>query len=184
MVYFSLFRTPIGACGIAWRRGIVVATQLPEKTPAATAARLASRANATEASPPPEIQSVISSMTALLEGAHADLSQVRCDLDQVDPFAAKVYVSTRAIPPGETRTYGSIAAKLGNERLARHVGRALGRNPLPIVVPCHRVVGANQKLTGFSAYGGVDTKLKMLRIEGAQLGETLQLFSDGPGSSR
>ncbi len=96
-------------------------------------------------------------MTALLEGAKTDLTGIDCDFSQVEPFAVQVYTATRAIPAGETRTYGEIALQLGDKQLAEKVGRALGRNPLPIIVPCHRVIGANGKLTGFSAYGGVDT---------------------------
>ena len=179
MLYFSLFPTPLGDCGIAWRRDAVVATHLPEKTSAATAARLAARTGASAGEPPADIQRAIASMTALLEGEKTDLTTIACDFSGIDPFAAKVYAAARAIPAGETRTYGAIALQLGDKQLARDVGRALGRNPLPIIVPCHRVVGANDKLTGFSAYGGVETKLKMLTIEGARIGETQGLlFSD------
>lgn len=180
IVHYSLFPTPIGACGIAWRSDAVVATNLPERTPSATAARLAARTGASSGEPSHEIRSAIASMTALLEGARTDLTSIACDFSRIDPFAAEVYAATRAIPAGETRTYGAIALQLGDKQLARRVGRALGRNPLPIIVPCHRVIGANQKLTGFSAYGGVETKLRMLAIEGAQIGETPGLFSDLP----
>ncbi|NNL84351.1 MAG: MGMT family protein, partial [Myxococcales bacterium] len=121
----------------------------------------------------------IASMTALLEGAKADLTDIACDFSSADPFAARVYAATRAIPAGETRTYGAIALQLGDKQLSQQVGRALGRNPFPIIVPCHRVVGASGKLTGFSAYGGVETKRRMLTIEGAQIVETQGLlFSD------
>ncbi|MEM1437333.1 MAG: MGMT family protein [Pseudomonadota bacterium] len=102
------------------------------------------------------------------------------DFSTVDSFAAAVYGVTRAIPPGTTRTYGSIAAELGNRQLAQQVGRALGRNPLPIIVPCHRVIGASGKLTGFSAFGGVDTKLRLLSIEGAPIGAQPGLFDEFP----
>lgn len=178
MVYFSLFPTQLGECGIAWRNDLVVATQLPEKTAAATARRLAERANASEGEPPPDIRRAIASITTLLEGEKTDLTHIVCDFGRIDPFATKVYVAARAIPAGETRTYGAIASQLGDRQLARNVGRVLGRNPLPIIVPCHRIIGANNKLTGFSAYGGVETKLKMLAIEGAQVGQNLGLFDD------
>lgn len=87
-----------------------------------------------------------------------------------------------AIPPGHTATYGEVAESLGDKQLAQKVGRTLGQNPLPIIVPCHRVMGANNKLTGFSAHGGVDTKLKMLLIEGARFSEEPGLFDDLPFS--
>ena len=89
-----------------------------------------------------------------------------------------MYAVTRAIPAGKTLTYGDIASQLGNKQFAQNVGRAMGRNPIPIIVPCHRGVGANGKLTGFSAYGGVDTKLKMLAIEGARFNEAPDLFDN------
>jgi methylated-DNA-[protein]-cysteine S-methyltransferase len=179
-VHLSPFPTSLGDCGIAWRGDVVVATHLPENTAAATAARLAARAGARESGPPPIIQRAIASITALLKGERTDLTYINCDFSGIDPFAAKVYAVTRAIPPGETLTYGAIASKLGDKQLAQNVGRALGRNPFPIIVPCHRVIGANEKLTGFSAYGGVETKLRMLMIEGARIGEAPGLFDNLP----
>ncbi len=167
MTYFRIFPTPIGHCGIAWRDESVVATHLPESTSSATATRLAKRAQASEGEAPPAVQDAIAAITALLEGAKIDLGCIVCDFSRIEPFAASVYISTRAIPAGQTLTYGEIAANLGDKRLARKVGAALSRNPLPIIVPCHRVIGAKGKLTGFSAYGGVDTKIRMLEIEGA-----------------
>ena len=180
MPEYSLFPTVLGDCGIAWRGDVVVATLLPDKSPAATAARLAARTGATEGDPPSDILRALTSMTALLEGEKSDLTWIACDFSGVDSFAAEVYAATRAIPPGETLTYGDIALQLGNKRFAQNVGKALGRNPLPIIVPCHRVIGANGKLTGFSAYGGVETKLRMLEIEGARIGRTQDLFDSLP----
>jgi methylated-DNA-[protein]-cysteine S-methyltransferase len=181
---FSLFRTSIGACGIAWSGDVVVATQLPEASEARTARRLAARAGATEGEPPDAIQRAISSITALLEGEGADLGLIDCDFGKADAFAARVYTATRAIPPGETLTYGAIALQLGDKLFAQNVGRVLGRNPLPIIVPCHRVLGANGRLTGFSANGGVETKLRMLAIEGARIGQAPGLFGDLPLAAR
>lgn len=176
MTYFTIFPTPIGHCGIAWRDESVAATHLPESTTSATAARLAKRAKASEGQPPPAIQGAIASITALLKGANVDLADIICDFNGIEPFSAAVYRATRAIPAGQTLTYGEIAANLGDKQLARKVGTVLGRNPLPIIVPCHRVIGANGKLTGFSAHGGIDTKKKMLEIEGAA--KQRDLFND------
>ena len=141
--HFSLFPTALGDCGIAWMSDRVVATCLPETSPAATAARLASRIGAIEGEPPSEIQSAIRSITALLEGERTDLSFIQCDFGEVGAFAAKVYAAARAIPAGKTGTYGDIASQLGDTQLSRRVGQALGRNPIPIIVPCHRVLGAD-----------------------------------------
>ena len=181
MTYFTVFPTPIGHCGIAWREETVVATHLPERTSRATAASLAERAKASEGEPTPAVQDAIALITALLEGAKVELGGIVCDFNGIEPFSADVYSAVRAIPVGQTLTYGEIAARLGDIQLARKVGTALGRNPLPIIVPCHRVIGANGGLTGFSAYGGVDTKMKMLEIEGAP--KQRSLFDDTlPGS--
>ena len=184
MVRFSLFPTPLGDCGIAWRGDTVVSTRLPDKSSADTSRRLAMRTGGTRGEPPTAIRCAIASMTALLEGERTDLTSIVCDFGAIDPFAAQVYAATRAIPAGRTSTYGAIAARLGDKQLARNVGQALGRNPLPIIVPCHRVMGAGGKLTGFSAAGGVATKLKMLAIEGAQVGDAPGLFDDLPLAGR
>ena len=179
-VHFSLFPTPLGDCGMAWRGDTVVATRLPGAHSADTGNRLAARTGATKGEPPPAIRHAIAAITALLEGERTDLTFIACDFSNVDPFAAEVYTITRAIPAGETRTYGAIALQIGDAQLARDVGQALGRNPFPIIVPCHRVIGANGRLVGFSADGGVDTKLRMLAIEGARIDDAPSLFDDLP----
>ena len=180
-VHFVLFPTSIGRCGIAWRSDRIVATHLPEGNDDRTRARLVARVGgAAEDDPPPPVRQAIEAMTALLDGARVDLSAVACDYGAADPFSIGVYDIARAIPPGETLTYGEIATRLGDKSRAPEVGQALGRNPLPIIVPCHRVLGANRKLTGFSAAGGIATKLRMLAIEGAAIGETPGLFGDLP----
>ena len=180
MVSFALFPTPLGDCGIAWRDDLVVATRLPNRNPADTGRRLAESTGGAPGAPTDVIGRVIALMTALLEGNGTDLTSISCAPVGIDPFAARVYATTRAIPVGETSTYGAIASQLGDTQLARSVGQALGRNPLPIIVPCHRVIGAGGKLTGFSAAGGVETKLRMLAIEGAQIGGSPGLFGDLP----
>ena len=180
MAHFSLFPTPVGDCGIAWHGDLVVATNLPEMSSAATAARLVARTGATRREPSAYIHRAIRSITALLEGEKTDLSFIACDFSGLDPLAEKVYAATRAIPAGETLTYGDIASRLGDKLLAQKVGLLLGRNPFPIIVPCHRVIGADGKLTGFSARGGVETKLKLLEIEEASIGEPGGLFGHLP----
>jgi methylated-DNA-[protein]-cysteine S-methyltransferase len=109
------------------------------------------------------------SSAALLRGEARDLSDIAVDA-AVPEFNARVYAIARAIPPGGTLTYGEIADRLGDKSLAREVGRALGQNPTPLIVPCHRVLAGGGKTGGFSASGGVVTKLRLLTIEGAQPG--------------
>jgi methylated-DNA-[protein]-cysteine S-methyltransferase len=178
MTSFALFDTPIGTCGIAWTNVGVRGVQLPEGSVATTRARLLHRNSAAQpASPPAPVQAVIESIDALLHGEPIDLTGVPLDDSEVPEFNRRVYAVTRTIPLGATRTYGSIAIELGDQLLAQQVGQALGRNPFPIIVPCHRVLAANGKLGGFSAPGGVETKRRMLRIEGAFPDEPLSLFS-------
>ncbi len=113
------------------------------------------------------IERAINDIAALMRGEKKTLRAIQLDMSRVAAFNARVYDTTRAIAPGSTRTYGEIARAIGDPDSARAVGQALGRNPFAIIVPCHRVVGANDKLVGFSANGGIRTKLKMLKIEGA-----------------
>ncbi len=178
---YTLFPTPIGTCAIAWRDSKICASYLPESTPERTASRIAKRSGrATEASPPDFVRSAIEGILDLLSGSPNDLTFVDCDFTGIEPFALNVYSLSRAILPGQTRTYGDLATELGNKSYAQAVGRALGNNPLPIIVPCHRIVGAGGRLTGFSAGGGVNTKLKLLEIEKAQVTPAPTLFSDLP----
>ncbi len=167
MYAYTLFDTAIGRCGIAWGSRGVIGVQLPEKTPSATRTRLLRHCpNAEETEPTKPIARAVADIQALLTGEKKTLRAVSLDMSRAPPFHARVYETTRAIAPGQTRTYGEIARAIGDASAARAVGQALGRNPFAIIVPCHRVVGANDKLVGFSANGGIATKLRMLMIEG------------------
>lgn len=175
---FALFDTAIGRCGVAWGERGLTGVQLPQPNEAQTRTRLLQRAKSelVETSPPEPVEQAIAGMTALLKGESADLSAIELDMSQVPDFNRGVYAIAREIPPGKTLTYGDIAKRLGGVELSRDVGQALGRNPFPIVVPCHRVLAAGGKPGGFSANGGVKTKLKMLAIEGAHVNHTPSLF--------
>ena len=167
---FALFDTAIGRCAIAWGDRGVAGVQLPEAGEVETRARMLHRFPAAgEAAPPAEVQQAIDRMAALLRGEASDLSTVALDMDGVPEFHRRVYEAARTIPPGKTLSYGDIARRVGVPGAARAVGQALGRNPFPIVVPCHRVLAAGGKIGGFSAQGGVETKRRMLAIEGAPL---------------
>ena len=142
--------------------------QLPERHDSGTAARVVRRCpSAQESTPPPEVTAAIADIVALLDGGAGDLSGVALDMEGVEDFDRKVYEVARTIAPGETMSYGAIAARMGEPGAARDVGQALGRNPFAVVVPCHRVVTADGGLGGFSAAGGSATKRRMLEIEGA-----------------
>ncbi|MGJ7509978.1 methylated-DNA--[protein]-cysteine S-methyltransferase [Variovorax sp. GT1P44] len=166
---YALFDTPIGVCSIAWGPRGIVGVHLPEAEEGVMRARMARQfPHMWEADPPPEVAQSISAIRALLEGEPLDLAEIELDLEGVSDFHRRVYAIARRIPPGRTRTYGDIAAELGDKGLARAVGQALGLNPFAPVVPCHRVLAAGGKWGGFSAPGGMAAKLRMLAIEGAR----------------
>ena len=168
-VQHHVFDTALGPCGVAWSVRGLCAVQLPEGTPALTERRLAAKAgSAGPAAPPPWVAALIADMRSYLAGARVDFSTVAVDLDALEPFRRKLYEALRAIGFGATTTYGELARKIGADEVegARDVGAAMGRNPIPIVIPCHRVLAAGGKLGGFSAPGGAATKQKLLALEG------------------
>ena len=174
---FTVFDTAIGSCGIAWGERGIFAVQLPMSSEDKTRKRIHQRyGGINEAAPPAEVQDAIDGIVELLAGQPNDLAGVALDLEDVPEFNRGVYDIARTIPPGKTLTYGDIAKRLGGVELSRDVGQALGRNPCPIVVPCHRVLAAGDKPGGFSANGGVVTKLRMLEIEGAAVNHPPGLF--------
>jgi methylated-DNA-[protein]-cysteine S-methyltransferase len=178
---FTLFETPIGLCGLAWGEQGLVGAQLPEAAPGAAWDRLRRRyPDAIEVAPPATVQQTIERVRDLLSGGRDDLVDIALDLSIVSPFNRRVYEIARAIPPGETSTYGQVAKAISttgdDPGAARAVGKALGENPWPIIVPCHRVLGADGKSGGFSAPGGVETKARMLTIERARTSAAPTLF--------
>ena len=114
-------------------------------------------------------------MTALLRGEARDLSAVPLDMEGVSEFDRRVYEIARSIPPGRVLTYGEVASRLGINN-ARAIGQSLGRNPIAVIVPCHRVVAADGRLGGFSANGGASTKRRLLAIEDDRRDESPTLF--------
>jgi methylated-DNA-[protein]-cysteine S-methyltransferase len=179
---FAVFDTNIGRCGIAWGERGVTGVQLPEASETRTRAQLARRyPQAREAPPPTNVRRAIEAITSLLLGRPIDLSAVVLDMEGVPEFDRRVYEAARGIPAGATLSYGELAARLGDRTLAREVGQALGRNPFPIVVPCHRVLAVGGRSGGFSANGGVATKLRLLTIERARTNDAPTLF-DGDGA--
>lgn len=182
---FALFETAIGVCAVVWSPRGIAGVQLPESSERAARARLARlHPGATEAVPPEPVARAIADMTGLLDGKPTDLAELVLDLEGVGAFEARVYEFARAIAPGATATYGEIAQSMGDPGAARAVGQALGANPFPIVVPCHRVLGAGGKSGGFSAPGGLATKARMLNQERARTSPSPMLFDVLPVAFR
>jgi methylated-DNA-[protein]-cysteine S-methyltransferase len=177
---FTLFDTPVGSCAVVWGDQGLIGVLLPESTESATRSRLArSYPRAQDAAPPVEVKRAIERICELMHGQPDALQDIELDMRAIPDFHQQVYAITRRIGPGKTRTYGEIATELGEPLAARAVGQALGANPFPIIVPCHRVLAAGGKSGGFSAPGGTRTKLHLLEIEGALLGGAPGLF-DAP----
>jgi methylated-DNA-[protein]-cysteine S-methyltransferase len=186
MQHYILFGTAIGACALIWEGDRIIGAQLPEHDAETARRRLAKRAPDAEenGAPPVFIRTAMAEIVALLSGEPRDLSHLPIDLARVPAFNRKVYEVALAIPPGETLTYGEVARRIGDPGAARAVGVALGRNPFAPIVPCHRILAAGGKTGGFSADGGVETKLKMLTIEKARTSAMPGLFDALPLAAR
>jgi len=167
-----LFETAIGTCGIRWSAAGITGVALP-----AHGRPLSGTAIEEARDVPAWVREAVDGIVALLDGERRDLREVRLDEDGIDDFRRAVYAATRAVGPGEIVSYGEIARAIGRPHAARAVGAALGSNPYPVVVPCHRVLAADGALTGFSAPGGVATKRAMLEIEGAPGFTQVALFA-------
>lgn len=171
---YAMFDTAIGLCAIAWTEPAapdgcnpIALFQLPGASAASTEARIAAKCGARASSRPPNhVAELIEKVRKHLTGQLQDFHDVAIDWTGVDPFSRQVYELARTIRPGHTSTYGEIARQLGQPGASRAVGRALANNPVPFLVPCHRVAAAGGKPGGFSAHGGRKTKARMLLIEG------------------
>jgi methylated-DNA-[protein]-cysteine S-methyltransferase len=174
-----IFETPLGVCGIAWTmnggQALVVGFRLPE-----VGANLVPNPAAEETTaPPPSIASIIERVRRHLAGELQDFRDIAVALKDTDAFARRVYQATREILAGQTQTYGDIAKTLGQPHAAQAVGQALGSNPIPLIIPCHRVLAAGGKLGGFSAPGGRASKERLLEIERARFPRSLFGGRDG-----
>ncbi|MEO6709272.1 MAG: methylated-DNA--[protein]-cysteine S-methyltransferase, partial [Planctomycetota bacterium] len=169
----TLFDTRIGALGVAWSERGLIGVQLPEKTRAKTAARIAARAGSRPGEAPAWVAAAVEEMRALVAGEPADLDRIPLEVADVPEFHARVYAALRKLRAGETCTYAELAARAGSPAAARAVGQAMRRNPWPLVVPCHRVLAAGDRLGGFSAAGGIELKAQLLRAESAPAAKLL-----------
>ena len=155
------FETELGRCALRWTDAGISGVLLPK------AGGRPGPAIEDGVAVPEFVREAIEGIVAVMAGEARDLRDVPLDERAIDDFRRAVYAATRDIPAGTTRSYGEVARAIGRPDGARDVGTALARNPFPIIVPCHRVVAANGALTGFSAPGGLETKRRMLELEGA-----------------
>ena len=182
-VSFTLFATAIGECALAWNDAGIVAAWLPEASRGRLRSRIANRfPDASEAPPGIDVARAIATITALLRGERVDLGAVRIDDSRLAAFDRRVYAAARTIAAGRVISYGELATRVGADATAREVGASLGRNPFPIIVPCHRIVASDGELGGFSAPGGTATKRRLLTIEDARRDGVDDLFDATAGA--
>jgi methylated-DNA-[protein]-cysteine S-methyltransferase len=169
---YCVFETAMGFCAIAWSDAGVARFQLPVRSVEAADRLMRRRAFGAEPDTAPEdIAAVVAVAKRYFDGEEADFSHVRLDLAHEDGFFAQIYTALRRVGWGRTTTYGALAKEVGAGReAARDVGEAMARNPAPLIIPCHRVLAAGGKIGGFSAPGGSKTKMRMLELEGVQIG--------------
>ena len=168
---YLIFETAFGFCGIAWNDVGITRFQLPTQSRDRTERALLRRVpDAMPGTPTPQVTEAIDAVKRYFEGAETDFSGVALDLGEQDAFFGQVYAALRDIGWGRTTTYGALAKKLGaGPEAARDVGQAMARNPVALIIPCHRVLAAGGKVGGFSAPGGAATKIRMLKLEGVQI---------------
>jgi methylated-DNA-[protein]-cysteine S-methyltransferase len=176
---YCVFDTGIGRCGIAWGPSGIVGVQLPEAREIETRGRMLRQCpDARELRPPLHAEIAIEGITALLRGEPADLSDVNLDMSGLPGFSQRVYALTRAIPRGETRSYGELAKQLGASGAVHSVAQVLSRNPFVIIVPCHRVLDARGFADKMSLNGGTISRRRLLAIEGAHCGVSSKTLFD------
>jgi len=168
---YLVFETASGFCGIGWSEAGVARFVLPARSADAVERSLLRRLpGARPGAPPPEVLEAVAAAKRYFQGVEVDLSDIRLDLDGQDEFFRQIYAATQRVGWGQTTTYGALAKALGaGPEAARDVGQAMANNPVPLIIPCHRVLAAGGKVGGFSAPGGSATKARMLELEGVHV---------------
>jgi len=166
--FYCIFETASGFCGIAWNDVAIMRLRLPARSAEATAQNLLRRLPGAEpGTPAPDVARTIAAVQRYFEGEKVDFSHIALDLADQQGFFKQVYAAARRVGWGHTTTYGALAKELGaGPEFARDVGQAMAQNPVPLIIPCHRVLAAGGKVGGFSAPGGSTAKIRMLELEG------------------
>src|SRR5215469_8059242 len=169
--HYLIFETAGGFCGIAWNSAGITRFQLPTKSATATERILLRQVpGAKPGAPTPEVVEAVAAVRRYFEGKETDFSMFKLDLGEQDPFFERVYAAARQVGWGRTTTYGALAKELGaGPEAARDVGQAMAKNPVALMIPCHRVLAAGGKVGGFSAPGGSAAKIRMLALEGVHV---------------
>jgi len=166
---FRLVETQLGWFGLAWSERGIMRVYLPGSTPEGLRERLG-KFGAESDEGPGFVAQAVALIRAYAAGERVSFADIPLDLDGVSEFNRRIYQDILALGWGETTTYGEIARRMGDVGLSRAVGQAMGSNPIPLIVPCHRVLASGGKTGGFSAPGGATAKVKMLALEGVEPG--------------
>jgi methylated-DNA-[protein]-cysteine S-methyltransferase len=171
MHHYLIFETAAGFCGIAWNNAGITRFQLPTGSDEAAERLLLRKAPGAEPGvPTPEVAQAVAAAKRYFAGEETDFSGFTLDLDDQEAFFKQIYIAARQVGWGRTTTYGNLAKELGaGPEAARDVGQAMAKNPVPLIIPCHRVLAAGGKVGGFSAPGGAATKIHMLKLEGVSV---------------
>jgi methylated-DNA-[protein]-cysteine S-methyltransferase len=174
--HYLIFETTSGFCGIAWNSVGITCLRLPTKSAAAAERLLLRRAQGAEpGAPTPAVVEAVAAVKRYFAGEETDFSGFRLDLGEQEAFFERIYAAARRVGWGHTTTYGALTKELGaGPEAARDVGQAMARNPVPLIIPCHRVLAAGGKIGGFSAPGGSATKIRMLELEGVLVEKPVQ----------
>jgi methylated-DNA-[protein]-cysteine S-methyltransferase len=169
--HYLIFESPGGFCGIAWNKVGITRFQLPTRSAEAAERMLLRRTPGAEpGAPTPEVAKAVAAVKRYFKGEKTDFSGFKLDLGEQEPFFEQIYAAARGVGWGHTTTYGALAKELGaGPEAARDIGQAMARNPVALIIPCHRVLGAGGKIGGFSAPGGSAAKIRMLMLEGVDL---------------
>lgn len=165
-IEFIVFDTVLGSSALVFGKSGLMRVELPSVN---LEKRLANKYEKTSFSKAPVwIKKTAKKIQKHFLSGGENFRDVLLNLEGIAPFYKKVYQMCRKIAPGKLKTYGELAALCGKPGAARAVGQAMAKNPLPIIVPCHRVVACNGGLGGFSAQGGIKTKRRLLELEGVK----------------
>ena len=169
--HYLIFETAGGFCGIAWSNAGITRFQLPTRSAEATERLVLRRVpDAAPGAPTPEVAEAVAAVQRYFAGEETDFSAITLDLGEREPFFEQVYAALRRVGWGRTTTYGTLAKEVGaGPEAARDVGLAMSKNPVPLIIPCHRVLAAGGKVGGFSAPGGSAAKVRMLELEGVRV---------------
>jgi len=165
---YDTFETAFGSCGVAWSADGITGVQLPMADEEALIAKM-TEGGAEAGKPPRAVGAAMRKIQRHLEGRPDPLTRVKLDLSGLTPFRRAVSEALRQVGPGQVTTYGELARAVGKPGATQAAGSAMANNPMPLIIPCHRVLAARGGLGGFSAHGGVRTKLRLLSVEGADL---------------